>query len=452
MSVEEAKQFLRSEPADGGPSLYDHLSQVLLKVIIERPADANKYFEEISAAVRTEATTTAPPPPVSASEEEEKAAEELVPPAKAAQLKWTEAQSAMFVESTEDPPESAVYPDLFRQSSMWQWAGVGFGEEETYRLYLSLKGLAIANDTAVRFWGKMITRGGDYYVAEARTSEEDLAALQEDKTTEAEFGPNKYTYYVSKGTGEPFTPLPHVTPKQIVIARQIKRFLTGDLTAPVCSYPPFPGGTEANFLRAQIAQITADCVLSLKGLVQKNDDVDDALDVMKVEEDAEVDGDPAELSTWVHAEVDIASNGRCQALPEKDEDEEGEAEPAEEQPELKEVCGDISEDVVEETEKALWILRSCPGGAGASPDGLVYARSLKWPGAVAVASGKTVSNVYVGFGVSTSEKATTYTPPMPKAILPEWGFPTEEEEEQQVLTEEADVITAPPKEEEEEEE
>ena len=272
------------------------------------------------------------------------------------------------------------------------------------------------------------------------------------KTTEGAFGPNKYTYYVSKGTGEPFTPLPHVTPKQIVVARQIKRFLTGDLAAPVCSYPPFPGSTEADFLRAQIAQITADCVLSLKGLVQKNEDADEALDVVPVEEDAEVDGDLAELSTWVHAEVDIASNGRCQALPEKDEDEEGEAEPAEEQPDLKDVCGEIADDVVEESEKALWILRSCPGGAGASPDGLVYARSLKWPGAVSVASGKTVSNVYVGFGVNSSEKTTTYTPPMPKAILPEWGFPVEEDEEQQVLTEEADVVTAPPKEEEEEDE
>ena len=55
---------------------------------------------------------------------------------------------------------------------MWQWAGVGFGEEETYRLYLSLKGLAVSKDIAVRFWGKMITRGGDYYVAESRTPKE----------------------------------------------------------------------------------------------------------------------------------------------------------------------------------------------------------------------------------------------------------------------------------------
>jgi Radial spokehead-like protein len=40
----------------------------------------------------------------------------------------------------------------------------------------------------------------------------------------------------------------------VVKARLLKRFLSGDLNAPVCSYPSFPG-TESNLLRAQIARI-----------------------------------------------------------------------------------------------------------------------------------------------------------------------------------------------------
>lgn len=35
--------------------------------------------------------------------------------------------------------------------------------------------------------------------------------------------------------------LPNATPAQIVVARQIRKFLTGRLDAPVVSYPPFPG-------------------------------------------------------------------------------------------------------------------------------------------------------------------------------------------------------------------
>jgi len=392
--------------------------------------------------VRTEATKTAPPPA-------DEGAAEVVPPAKEAQLKWVDTQSAMFVESTEDAPEGATFPDLYREAAMWKWAGIGFGDDENYRLYLALKALAVSKETGVRFWGKIITRGGDYYVAEVKSSEEDFAEI-DPNLMEGAMGPNKYTYFVTKGTGEPWTQLPHVTPKQIVVARQIKRFLTGDLTAPVCSYPPFPGGTEANLLRAQIAQITADCVLSLKGLVKAGEE-DDKEVVPEEEEDAAVDGELNELSTWVHAEIDIMPHGRCQAMPEKDEEEEGGEEEPVEYPEPKEPCGEIAEDVVEETGKALWILRTCPGGAGVGPKSLVYAKSLKWPGAVSVAAGKKVTNVYVGFGLATSATPQTYTPPMPGKILPEWGLPAEEEEEPQLLTEEADVTVAPPKEEEEEE-
>ena len=60
--LEEAKQFLKSAPADGSPSLYDHLSKVLLKIVLERPEAANQQFEEISAAVR--ATSLKKPQPL----------------------------------------------------------------------------------------------------------------------------------------------------------------------------------------------------------------------------------------------------------------------------------------------------------------------------------------------------------------------------------------------------
>ena len=61
--LDEAKQFLKSAPADGSASLYDHLSQVLLKIVLERPADANQQFEEISSAVRTTSLKTPQPLP-----------------------------------------------------------------------------------------------------------------------------------------------------------------------------------------------------------------------------------------------------------------------------------------------------------------------------------------------------------------------------------------------------
>ena len=69
-------------------------------------------------------------------------------------------------------------------------------------------------------------------------------------------GCNKKTYFVCNEPGTEWTKLPPVTPAQIVCARQIKKFFTGNLEAAVISYPPFPG-TEINYLRAQIARISA---------------------------------------------------------------------------------------------------------------------------------------------------------------------------------------------------
>ena len=44
-------------------------------------------------------------------------------------------------------------------------------------------------------------------------------------------------------------------------ARVICKLLTGDLDAAVDTYPPFPG-TERNYLRAQVARITAGTQIS----------------------------------------------------------------------------------------------------------------------------------------------------------------------------------------------
>lgn len=47
-------------------------------------------------------------------------------------------------EGNEPEPAAAVgfVSDLLATSKIWQWAGVGFGEQETYRLQKSLKALA----------------------------------------------------------------------------------------------------------------------------------------------------------------------------------------------------------------------------------------------------------------------------------------------------------------------
>lgn len=71
--------------------------------------------------------------------------------------------------------------------------------------------------------------------------------------------------------GEKWVKLPHVTPAQISASREIRKLLTGQLDTSMATYPPFPG-KEENYLRAQIARITATTQISPQGYYQFEDE------------------------------------------------------------------------------------------------------------------------------------------------------------------------------------
>lgn len=141
--------------------------------------------------------------------------------------------------------------------------------------------------------------------------------------------------------------LPSVTPQQIDAARRIRKFLTGNLSAPVNSFPPFPGN-EANYLRAQIARIAAATVISPKGAFSAEED--DSGELPLVQHNQEFEGmdvsDLLQLSNWVHHNPHILKQGRCTFFQlrqenEEEEDEEKQSQEIEEGPKL---LTEISED------------------------------------------------------------------------------------------------------------
>ena len=115
-------------------------------------------------------------------------------------------------------------------------------------------------------------------------------------------------YYVCTEPGLPWVKLPPVTPAQITAARHIRKFFTGRLDAPICSYPPFPGN-EANYLRAQIARISAGTQVSPHGFYQfREEDEDeeeedaprDSYEQNPDFEGASISKMAEALSNWVH--------------------------------------------------------------------------------------------------------------------------------------------------------
>ena len=125
----------------------------------------------------------------------------------------------------ETPAEAAGdIPDIIELSNLWESAGVSFGKEETFVLFLSIKHLVEERGLkSVRLWGKIFGLNANYIVVEAEAKEtEDEGEAQNDADAnegqeppaddglpkpkvlntpalpkEVRAGVNKYAYYVT---------------------------------------------------------------------------------------------------------------------------------------------------------------------------------------------------------------------------------------------------------------
>lgn len=406
-AVEEAKQFLlKNNNGDG--NVYEHLAECLLKVLSERPGDALSLFENISAAVKADKIRTNEEAPVE---------DESV---KAAQDAWTTASTVLLTPLEGEVP--ADVQDLVDASNMFEWAGVGFGREETFRLSLSMKKLASEQGdvaTELALFGKILGTEADYYVVGGKSAGAEEAA--DGNAMEGTDGANRMCYFVCNKIGDEWVKLPDVTSAQIVQSRKLKKFFSGNLDKKITGYPPFDG-TEKHLLRAVIGDISASCSASPAGVyVAEEGEVslnEDGAPDRSVEE-------MAELGNWEHTLTGLNGYGRCTKLPEK-EDENGEPIVDENEPDVQEVLRPVSGD-----EEGTWACRICPSQGGSQA--LAVLKSLLFPGAYTVAFNQKFANVYVGYGHRVSSK--TYSPPAPGVILGEVA--TAE------FVEEADVLEDP---------
>ncbi|KAM9441344.1 radial spoke head protein 4 homolog A [Clarias gariepinus] len=356
-----------------------------------------------------------------------------------------EQQRPLFNRGEEEEHEEmeTPLPNMTELTFFLEQIGVGLGREEMQRILLALKQLVDSQPLQrCRFWGKILGIEWNYIVAEVEyrdgEEEEDEAEqeTQEDEEKEGEeeldplpkssykppspvpnesrrTGTNKFTYFVCREPGLPWVRLPEVTPAQITVARQIRKFFTGRLDAPVVSYPPFPGN-EANYLRTQIARISAGTQVSPLGFYQfreeeGEEEEEGARD--SVEDNTEFEGIPMHemaesLSAWVHHIQHILKQGRCTWVnmaekPEREEEdaeeEEKEEEPDEPEPEIgPPLLTPLSEDA-EVNNTPPWSTRI---SSHLIPQyAIAFVRSNLWPGAYAYACGKKFENIYIGWGM-----------------------------------------------------
>ncbi|GBG32879.1 Radial spoke head protein 6-like A [Hondaea fermentalgiana] len=413
---EVAKAFLLKD--QDGSNLFDHVADVLLKVISERPENALQVFEQLSASVKAgklsggvanEATQAQRELIMAHSKQLSKLYRDPEAPEAVEDDEGDEAKEAPEPEEPLPAPRADVLIDMDKEFAAWRAAGVHMAPQDSFKLQMSLARLAGADDSiqTLRLWGKLLGREGDYFVAEGTGGAAEEGDEDEEGVEPAEPEANKHTYWVCSYPGGPWTRLGSLRPEAVLCARQIKRFLTGNLDASVLGYPAFPG-TERAYVRAIIALINEECAIAPKGYFAVSED-GDAVDVAE-EFTMPAVADLLDASAWEAYGPAFSSLGRVR--PVETEDAEGNTVSQPEGWELQWVRDALAEK---------WTARAYPRTLPDLKHAHAVLRSEAWPGAFAIASAASGawSNVYVGYGFARAD--TLYTPPMPPALQKEYG-------------------------------
>lgn len=439
-NFEDTKAFLKQAQTANGQSLYDHLTDVLLHIVKEKPANALAQFEKISVQLKQQKLQQPLYKEVEPSEKQADPAnlKKADTEAKNQLVASCDRTIALAKFQPAEAKQNIEAPDLLAEAEFLEWGGIALGKELVLRLELAISQLAHEKELSnVRFFGKIQGTQQDYYIIEAKL----LDAPQDEKADPHMepygSGANQYVYFAANSPGGKWTQLPNVLPQQIMLARQMRRFFTGNLAAPVLGFPRFPWG-EAAYLRAQIARISAATVLAPKGAFE----VDDRDDLVEIQDSEPISPD---VNSWVHARPHLLQLGRC-TQEEREENEDAPRDPLhEEQPQgrLSAIAGDESKLF---PNGSAWSVRSSPqfgGTENPNPRAYVVVRSVAWPGAVTVAKlgQKRVVNFYMGNGHKFL--GSPYTPPPPPAIQAEFVPVFNPEQEEDPLLEQTDPL--PPK-------
>lgn len=187
MSEEQLRitRYLHEVKDEKGKSLFEHFCQLYDEYFIEKPnlyTQSAEFVDKISQFLKKHSFHYSNP----------KTSHQVNNPPQV-QPDLYHASLLQLINHNLDSIHAIMTPlnnDLLNQ------AGIGFSDTEAYLLHKALKKLASqGNFLSLRFWGKILTNGTDYYVAECQlliNHEEDLP----DDTEKVGTGANEYVHYV----------------------------------------------------------------------------------------------------------------------------------------------------------------------------------------------------------------------------------------------------------------
>jgi len=388
-ATDEAIAFLQKTSTVTGGTVYRDLARVIGRILLERPENAVDLLE---TTLLTKKNVFTPEDPAQLPEPKPSAATEAIRGLYVTPEPEVDPETGAVSEP--QPPNIFDTEDLVEASELFASVGVGLGPIEMYHVALAAQRLGENQELqleSVRFFGKFFGLKGAYYVYETKLK--DPPPPPEDAKPE-EVNPklNAHVYFVQSSPGGAATQLPLVTPLMMLRAKQMKRYLQGDLDAEVSAYPVFPG-KEAHYLRALVGHIAAETTLVPMGSFTEGEggviEPTDGYTPMGADDLVTPDG-------WVKRYPQITDQGRSE-LDVNPEDEEGEEAPL--PPQLTAL------------EAADWasLKNSTVLGAKHQVTGVA---SMKWPGAYAVACNGRFACLYVGDGVRNVPLSPVAPPPL----------------------------------------
>ncbi|XP_072929487.1 radial spoke head protein 6 homolog A [Epargyreus clarus] len=175
-----AKNFLKQQSGATGDSLYDHLVDVVQKILTQKPPDVVDSFEHYSWQLKLEKFRPnfdllndiyLTPPQLAAVQKVDEMFRLVASKSETLENLGEEEQEL-------DLEEDSIKPriaDLIEHNYYFHEAGYGLPHSECYAVYISLHMLAIKEPVAtVRFFGKIFGTKANYYVAETDLTIEEL--------------------------------------------------------------------------------------------------------------------------------------------------------------------------------------------------------------------------------------------------------------------------------------
>eukprot|EP00825_Cyclidium_porcatum_P039634 TRINITY_DN4852_c0_g1_i1.p1 TRINITY_DN4852_c0_g1~~TRINITY_DN4852_c0_g1_i1.p1 ORF type:complete len:497 (+),score=131.93 TRINITY_DN4852_c0_g1_i1:147-1637(+) len=430
INIKEKLQQLKDKE---GQSLYNHLSNVMSQLLLNNVKDPLDLFEDYSHHTKLY-------------KYDYKKSNDFVDnvqrlrEAPEQQKEYLEKNKKLLDKITEGEEQQEVgpigyVPNFMEESRWFEWAGVGFSQEEVYRIFKSLTLMSQKKAAKqVRLWGKILGSAKDYYVAEGivegGAEEEGLPADVEPK---GQKGINKFNYFVTTDLTQEWVELPTINPDQLRTSRKIKYMFTGDLNREVITNPHF-NGQEKHLLKCQIVRITATTSIVPTSLYQVN--ADDPREIEPPEEEKKFPdlATLSKLENWMHFTENILNEGRLVHMkPETIEEGKEEEEVMKQiqakdpfEPRLK----PISTDKRPNSEMPAWTIKQFGDtsnyNAYQKEDlkepkltnyGVIVIKNSYWPGQTTVYCNKQWQSLYTGYGFKFSEEL--YYPSYPEIIQEE---------------------------------